>query len=102
MHTLTERANNRGLARREEEPIEYAGIDETSFGRAQDHISLTINRASSSLVQSANSLSVRAKNRLVVKTNCAPIVGNRRATFPAKYEQIEGIRILEKHWERLN
>lgn len=41
-HTLMERAVNRGMQRREEEPIEYIGIDEKSFGKAQDYISLMV------------------------------------------------------------
>lgn len=41
-HTLMERAVARGLARRQEEPIEYIGIDEKSFGRAQDYVSLMV------------------------------------------------------------
>jgi transposase len=36
--TLMERAVSRGLARREDEPIEYIGIDEKSFGRARLHL----------------------------------------------------------------
>ena len=41
-HTLMERAVNRGLADRQEEPVEYVGIDEKSFGRAQDYVSLMV------------------------------------------------------------
>ena len=39
---LMERSVNRGLARRQEEPIKYIGIDEKSFGRAQDYVSLMV------------------------------------------------------------
>jgi len=41
-HTVMERAVHRGMERREEEPIEYVGIDEKSFGKAQDYISLMV------------------------------------------------------------
>lgn len=41
-HKLMERAVGRGLDRREEEPVKYVGIDEKSFGRAQDYVSLMV------------------------------------------------------------
>lgn len=42
IHKLMERAVQRGLERREEEPIEYVGIDEKSFGSGQDYVSLMV------------------------------------------------------------
>lgn len=41
-HTLMGRAVDRGLDRREDEPVKYIGIDEKSFGRAQDYVSLMV------------------------------------------------------------
>ena len=40
MHSIIERAVDRGLARRDLEEIYHVGIDEKSFGRGQDYISL--------------------------------------------------------------
>ena len=41
-HRLMERAVSRGMARRQEDPVPYVGIDEKSFGRAQDYVSLMV------------------------------------------------------------
>jgi transposase len=38
--TIMKRAVDRGLLRREEEPVEYVGLDEKSFRRGQDYISV--------------------------------------------------------------
>lgn len=40
MHSIIERAVDRGLARRDLEDIHHVGIDEKSFGKGQDYISL--------------------------------------------------------------
>ena len=40
MHTLIERAVDRGLERRELDDIEHVGIDEKSFGRGHDYVSV--------------------------------------------------------------
>ena len=41
-HAMMKRAVDRGLACRAEEPVPYVGIDEKSFGRAQDYVSLMV------------------------------------------------------------
>jgi len=41
-HTIMRRAVERGLQRRSDEPIPYVGIDEKSFGRGQDYVSLMV------------------------------------------------------------
>lgn len=41
-HRIMERAVVRGLARRKEDAIEYIGIDEKSFGKGQDYVSLMV------------------------------------------------------------
>ncbi|EMI41668.1 ISL3 family transposase [Rhodopirellula sp. SWK7] len=40
MHSIIERAVDRGLARRDLEDVHHVGIDEKRFGRGQDYISL--------------------------------------------------------------
>lgn len=39
-HRIMESAVDRRLSRREEEPIEYVGIDEKSFGKGHDYVSI--------------------------------------------------------------
>ena len=40
VHTIMERAVERGLERREVDQVRQVGIDEKSFGRGQDYVSL--------------------------------------------------------------
>lgn len=41
-HAIMERAVERGLQRRTDEPIKYVGIDEKSFGKGQNYVSLMV------------------------------------------------------------
>lgn len=63
-HSLMERAVERGLARREEEPIEYVGIDEKSFGRAQDYVSLMVDIDRSRVLEVAKDRTTESCNQL--------------------------------------
>ena len=63
-HTLMERAVARGLARRQEEPIEYIGIDEKSFGRAQDYVSLMVDIDRSRVLEVAKDRTTESCNQL--------------------------------------
>ena len=50
-HQIMERAVERGLAARDEEPIKYVGIDEKSFGKGQDYISLMVDLDRSRVIE---------------------------------------------------
>lgn len=63
-HTLMERAVERGLERREEEPVEYVGIDEKSFGRAQDYVSLLVDIDRSRVLEVAKDRTTESCNQL--------------------------------------
>lgn len=52
-HAIMDRAVERGLERRSEEPIEYVGIDEKSFGKGQDYISLMVDIDRSRVIEVA-------------------------------------------------
>lgn len=62
--SLMDRAVNRGLARRKEEPIEYVGIDEKSFGRAQDYVSLMVDIDRSRVLEVAKDRTTESCDRL--------------------------------------
>jgi len=51
VHQIMARAVERGLARREEEPIKYVGIDEKNFGKGQDYISLMVDLDRSRVIE---------------------------------------------------
>ena len=50
-HQIMASAVNRGIARRGEEPIEHVGIDEKSFGKGQDYISLMVDLDRSRVIE---------------------------------------------------
>jgi len=50
-HQIMARSIDRGMARRREEPIEYVGIDEKSFGKGQDYISLMVDLDRSRVIE---------------------------------------------------
>jgi len=50
-HQIMARAVERGLSRREQEPIKYVGIDEKSFGKGQDYISLMVDLDRSRVIE---------------------------------------------------
>lgn len=50
-HQIMERAVDRGLADRKEEPIEHIGVDEKSFGKGQDYISLMVDLDRSRVIE---------------------------------------------------
>ena len=63
-HTIMDRAVERGLERRAEEPIRYVGIDEKSFGRAQDYVSLMVDIDRSRVIDVAKDRSADSCNQL--------------------------------------
>ena len=63
-HTIMERAVERGLERRTEEPIKYVGIDEKSFGRGQDYISLMVDIEGSRVIEVAKDRSAESCDEL--------------------------------------
>jgi len=63
-HTIMQRAVERGLERRSEEPIRYIGIDEKSFGRAQDYVSLMVDIDRSRVIEVSKDRSAESCNLL--------------------------------------
>ena len=63
-HAIMERAVKRGLERRSDEPIQYVGIDEKSFGRAQDYISLMVDIDRSRVIEVAKDRSAESCDEL--------------------------------------
>ena len=63
-HAIMGRAVERGLQRRTEDPIPYVGIDEKSFGRGQDYISLMVDIDRSRVVEVAKDRSAESCDRL--------------------------------------
>ncbi len=63
-HTLMERAVGRGLSRRQEEQVKYVGIDEKSFGRAQDYVSLMVDIDRSRVLEVAKDRTTESCNEL--------------------------------------
>ena len=63
-HTIMARAVDRGLERRSEEPIEYVGIDEKSFGRGQDYVSLMVDIDRSRVIDVSKDRSAESCDRL--------------------------------------
>lgn len=63
-HGVMERAVDRGLERRDEEPIKYVGIDEKSFGRGQNYISLMVDIDRSRVIEVAENRSAESCDKL--------------------------------------
>lgn len=63
-HAIMGRAVNRGLERRTEETIQYVGIDEKSFGRGQDYVSLMVDIDRSRVIEVAKDRSAESCDRL--------------------------------------
>ena len=63
-HTIMGRAVNRGLERRSEQAIPYVGIDEKSFGRGQDYVSLMVDIDRSRVIEVAKDRSAESCDRL--------------------------------------
>ena len=64
VHAIMERAVERGLQRRNEEPIKYVGIDEKSFGKGQDYISLMVDIDGSRVIEVAKDRSAESCDEL--------------------------------------
>ena len=64
VHTIMERAVERGMQRRSEEPIEYVGIDEKSFGKGQNYISLMVDIDRSRVIEVAEDRSAESCDKL--------------------------------------
>ena len=64
VHHLMERAVDRGLERREEEPIEYLGIDEKSFGSGQDYVSVMVDIDRSRVLEVAKDRTTESCDKL--------------------------------------
>lgn len=63
-HALMERAVDRGLEHRQEEPIEYIGIDEKSFGSGQDYVSIMVDLDRSRVLEVAKDRTTETCNTL--------------------------------------
>ncbi len=63
-HAIMERAVERGLQRRTEETIEYVGIDEKSFGKGQNYISLMVDIDRSRVIEVAQNRSAESCDKL--------------------------------------
>lgn len=63
-HRIMKDAVDRGLERREEEPINYLGIDEKSFGRGQDYISMMVDIDHSRVLEVAKDRSAESCDKL--------------------------------------
>jgi len=63
-HSLMERAVKRGLQRRQEQPIQYVGIDEKSFGSGQDYVSLMVDIDRSRVLEVAKDRTTETCNKL--------------------------------------
>ena len=63
-HAIMGRAVDRGLKRRTEEPVRYVGIDEKSFGRGQDYVSLMVDIDQSRVVEVAKDRSAESCDQL--------------------------------------
>ena len=63
-HTIMERAVERGLKHRTEEPIPYVGIDEKSFGRGQNYISLMVDIDRSRVIEVSKDRSAESCDQL--------------------------------------
>ena len=63
-HSLMERAVKRGLQRRQEQPIEYVGIDEKNFGSGQDYVSLMVDIDRSRVLEVAKDRTTETCNKL--------------------------------------
>lgn len=63
-HSIMERAVERGLERRSEEPIKYVGIDEKSFGKGQSYISLMVDIDRSRVMEVAKDRSAESCDEL--------------------------------------
>lgn len=63
-HSIMDRAVQRGLHRRSEEPVRYVGIDEKSFGRAQNYVSLMVDIDRSRVIEVAKDRSAESCDQL--------------------------------------
>jgi transposase len=63
-HTIMDRAVNRGMARRSEDPVRYVGIDEKSFGQGQDYVSLMVDIDRSRVIEVAKDRSAESCDTL--------------------------------------
>lgn len=63
-HMIMKRSVERGLTRRKAEPIRYVGIDEKSFGRAQDYVSLMVDIDRSRVIEVSKDRSAESCDRL--------------------------------------
>ena len=64
-HTLMRRGVERGLERRGDEPIDYIGIDEKSFGKGQDYVSLMVDIEGSRVLEVAKDRSEESCDQLL-------------------------------------
>ena len=64
VHQMMERAVERGLESREEEPVPHIGIDEKSFGEGQDYISVMVDIAGSRVLAVAKDRSEESCDEL--------------------------------------
>lgn len=64
LHTIIERAVERGLARRELQSLPYLGIDEKSFGRGHSYVSLLTDLTGSRVLEVAEGRTEEAANQL--------------------------------------
>jgi len=64
---IMERAVERGLVAREEEPIKHIGVDEKSFGKGQDYISLMVDLDRSRVIEVSKDRSETSCDALFAK-----------------------------------
>ena len=63
-HVIMQRAVDRGIERRTEDPIEYLGIDEKSFGKGQDYVSLMVDIGGSRVLEVAKDRTEKSCDQL--------------------------------------
>lgn len=63
-HEIMRRAVERGLEFRDEEPVEHVGIDEKSFGKGQDYISVMVDIDQSRVLEVVKDRSEESCNKL--------------------------------------
>jgi len=64
VHEIMKRAVRRGLARRQVDAVHYVGIDEKSFGRGQDYVSLMTDLTGSRVLEVVPGRDEQAANQL--------------------------------------
>ncbi len=80
-HRIMQRAVERGLLRRQEQPIAHVGVDEKSFGRGHNYVSILTDLDESRVLEVVEDRTEEAANQL---WNCL--------SLPQK-EQVEGVAI---------